>query len=127
MHPHAYLKLTLKHRVLIATIRDMGICPCPRCTIKKESFYALGTTGDTADRNSKARRDNDNFRSIIQEARDNIYQKGYALQSEPGVERLLKESSFVPTIVSNLIWGPWYYWFILIPERVFTFPQGLQL
>ena len=83
----------------------MGICPCPRCTIQKESFYALGTTGDTADRNSKVRRDNDNFRSIVQEARDNIYRKGYALQSEQGVERLLKKESFVPTLVSNFYLG----------------------
>ncbi|KAH8981633.1 hypothetical protein EDB92DRAFT_176878 [Lactarius akahatsu] len=63
-------------KVLIATIRDMGGCPCPRCTIKKEDFYALGTT----------------------EARDNIYRKGYTLQSEPGVERLLKGDSLVPTL-----------------------------
>ena len=95
--------LTPIHRVLIATIRDMGGCPCPRCTIKKESLYALGTTGDTADRILKARHDDDNFRSIVQEARDNVYRKGYALQSEPGVERLLKESSLVLTLVSNLI------------------------
>lgn len=114
-----------KHRVLIATIRDMGICPCPRCTIKKESFYTLGTTGDTADRISKARRDNDSFRSIVQEVRDNIYRKGYALHSVPGVEHLLKEESFVPTLVSNSIRCAWYSWLIIIPECVFTFPQGL--
>ena len=99
----SFFTLAPTHRVLIATIRDMGGCPCPRCTIKKECLYALGTTGDTADRILKVRRDDVNFRSIVQEARDNIYRKGYALQSEPGVERLLKESSLVPTLVSNLI------------------------
>jgi hypothetical protein len=33
-------------------------------------------------------------------ARDNIYRGGYALGSEMGVERLLREHSLVPTIVS---------------------------
>ena len=78
----------------------MGLCPCPRCAIKKENFYALGTTSDAANRISKVWRDDDNFRSLVEEARDNIYRRGYALHSERGVESLLKEESLVPTLVS---------------------------
>ena len=85
---------------MIATIRDMGRCPCPRCTIKKEDFGALGTTTDAESRRINARHDDDNFRAIVQEARDNIYRRGYALGSQPGVERLLREHSLVPTLVS---------------------------
>ena len=79
----------------------MGRCPCPRCTIKKEDFSNLGTTIDANSRRTNLRRDDDNFRATVQKARDNIYRRGYALGSEPGVERLLKEHSLVPTLVSH--------------------------
>jgi hypothetical protein len=69
------------HRVLIATIRDMGLCPCPRCTIKKEDIGALGTTTDMESCQINVKCDDDNFRAIFQKARDNIYQGGYALGS----------------------------------------------
>ena len=77
----------------------MGQCPCPRCTIKKEDFGALGTTVDTEARRLHVRRDDDNFRATVEKARDNIYRRGYALGSEPGVERYLKAHSLVPTLV----------------------------
>ena len=93
------------HRVLIATIRDMGRCPCPRCTIKKEDISALGTTMDMKSRQINVRCDDDNFRATVQKARDNIYQGGYALSSERGVEQLLREHSLVPTLVSYSIIG----------------------
>lgn len=81
----------------------MGGCPCPRCTIKKEDFHALGTLSDGTNRYVKLRHDNDGYRARVEEARDNIYWKGYTLNSEPGVERLLKEDSLVPTLVSHPI------------------------
>jgi hypothetical protein len=49
------------------------------------------------------RYDDDNFRATVKKARDNIYQGGYALGSEHGVEQLLKEHSLVPTLVSYSI------------------------
>jgi hypothetical protein len=78
----------------------MGRCPCPRCTVKKEDIGALGTTADAESRRVNLRRDDDDFRATVQMARDNIYRGGYALGSEMGVERLLREHSLVPTIVS---------------------------
>ncbi|KAG2744407.1 hypothetical protein P692DRAFT_201656837, partial [Suillus brevipes Sb2] len=33
-------------KVLIATIKDMGSCPCPRCLIPKSSFDLLGLCRD---------------------------------------------------------------------------------
>jgi hypothetical protein len=77
----------------------MGRCPCPRCTIKKEDFAALGTTVDSDSRRLQVRHDNNHFRATVQTARNNIYHGGYALGSEPGVERFLKEESLVPTLV----------------------------
>jgi hypothetical protein len=78
----------------------MGRCPCPRCTTKKEDFGALGTINDAESRQINRRRDDDNFQATVQTARNNIYRGGYALGSEPGVERFLKEESLVPTLVS---------------------------
>jgi hypothetical protein len=83
----------------------MGQCPCPRCLIKKEDIGALGTTIDAEARRKNMRRDNDNFRSTVQKARDNIYKGGYALGSDTGVEQLLKEHSLVPTLVCYSIFG----------------------
>ena len=94
------------YRVLVATIRDMGRCPCPRCTVKKEDLHTLGTTSDTNSRVTKLRRDNDTFRAIVEQARDNIYQSGFALHSEPGIEQFLKEESLVPTLVSSPVFCP---------------------
>jgi hypothetical protein len=95
--------LIQKLRVLIATVRDMGGCPCPRCTIKKEDIHALRTLNDSANRHMKVRRDDDKYCATVEEARNNIYRWGYTLNSEPGVECLLKEDSLVPTLVSNSI------------------------
>ncbi len=92
-----------QYRVLIATIRDMGIAPCPRCTVKKEDIHTLGTTSDIESRLTKLRHDDDNFRAVVEKARNNIYRNGFALHSEPGVECLLKDKSLVPTLVSSSV------------------------
>ena len=108
----------------------MGRCPCPWCAIKKEDFYALGTSSDTADRALKVRRDNDHFRSLVEEARDNIYRSGYALHSKPGVESLLKEESLVPTLVSySILSTPTLHSLIFesSPECIFPLPQKVQI
>ena len=98
------VSLTLwTHRALIATIHDMGQCPCPWCTIKKEGFSALSTTNDAENHQINWRCNNDNFWVTVQKVRDNIYQDGYAISSGPGVEWLLKEESLVPTLVSCLV------------------------
>jgi hypothetical protein len=42
-------------RVLLATIRDKGYCPCPRCLIPKKSFDKMGLIHDLRARISTAR------------------------------------------------------------------------
>ncbi|KAG2745118.1 hypothetical protein P692DRAFT_201655771, partial [Suillus brevipes Sb2] len=37
-------------KALIATIKDMGSCPCPRCLMSKASFDLLGLFSDMQDR-----------------------------------------------------------------------------
>lgn len=90
---------TLIIRVLIATIRDMGGCPCPRCTIPKEKIAGLGTRADQKIRVTHQRVDDEVRQSKVQQARDLVYTEGYVVTSQR-VEEILKDESLVPTKVS---------------------------
>ncbi|KAJ7166408.1 hypothetical protein C8R43DRAFT_1162986, partial [Mycena crocata] len=83
-------------KVLIATLRDMGKCPCPRCKIAKEDLPGLGTPKDTAVRVEQVRRDDTARRDKVAEARKLIYEDGYVVNSTK-VDDILKEESLVPT------------------------------
>lgn len=85
------------NRILMAGIRNMGLCPCPRCTIEKIYISKLGTPMDEK-RRMKLRRNTHHFRTKVSIARDLIY-KGHRIRSTP-VGYFLKEESLVPTTVS---------------------------
>ena len=82
-------------RVLLATIRDKGLCPCPRCLISKSKLDQLGLQRDITIRISR-------FQSYMADkveiARKAIYALGKPIGSA-AVEVLLKEFSGVPTEV----------------------------
>lgn len=83
-------------RVLLATIRDQGICPCPRCLVPKSKLDRLGLISDNQNRFDKARKyDTDS----VNKAREAIYKLGKPIGGVQ-VQRLLKASSAVPTSVS---------------------------
>jgi hypothetical protein len=103
-------------RVLLATIRDQGSCPCPRCLIPKSKLDQLGLITDSKNRIDKARNYDVNR---VNKARIAIYKLGKPIGGVH-VERLLKATSTVPTAVSlkytiELINNDHYY----IPERVY--------
>ena len=83
-------------RVLLATIRDKGYCPCPRCIIPKSKFWQVGWWNDIKARVSQART---YVQDKIIAARDAIYRLGAPIKGV-AVERLLKDCSLVPTLVS---------------------------
>jgi hypothetical protein len=94
---HRMLKLT-KIRVLIATIRQLGGCPCPRCLIPTAQIHNLGTSNDRQQRTTLVR--SDVSRSpLVATARNFIYQQNYGVDSTR-VESLLKPDSWVPSSVS---------------------------
>ncbi|CDO77698.1 hypothetical protein BN946_scf184969.g49 [Trametes cinnabarina] len=84
-------------KVLLATIRDMGNCPCPRCLVPKDHICELGTSRDQVIRDRKARVDDDVRKAIVQQARDFIMKKGLGVNST-AVEAILKPQSLVPTL-----------------------------
>ncbi|KIK10501.1 hypothetical protein PISMIDRAFT_72296, partial [Pisolithus microcarpus 441] len=75
-------------KVLIASIRNLGVCPCPRCTIPMMEVPNMGTRQDMLQRQQLSCVDD-----FARQKRDN-----YAVNT-PQVEALLRDESLVP--VSN--------------------------
>ncbi|PPR08295.1 hypothetical protein CVT24_002453, partial [Panaeolus cyanescens] len=81
-------------KVLLATIRDKGLCPCPRCLVAKSDLDGLGLPADTATRLEKPRA----FEMAkVKKARIQIYSEGQPIGGK-AVEDLLKGFSGVPTL-----------------------------
>lgn len=85
-------------RVLIATVRDKGKCPCPRCLVTFEDIPNLGEEDDEAIRTTQRRGPSTAHSQAVLDARDLIYSDGYVVNSER-VEALLQKESHVPTKV----------------------------
>ncbi|KAG6815464.1 hypothetical protein H0H93_009743, partial [Arthromyces matolae] len=83
-------------KVLLATIRNLGSCPCPRCLLKKDRISEMGTKLDASRRETLARSVTDSLKDKIYHARDAIYRLGNTIKGVV-VGRLLDEESLVPT------------------------------
>ena len=83
-------------RVLLATIRDMGDRPCPRCLVPKDKLDLMGTVLDNVYRIGHGIRIY--FKNTFEKARRLIYFRAKGISSV-AVEALLKETSSVPTLV----------------------------
>jgi hypothetical protein len=83
-------------RVLIAAIRDKGVHPCPRCLLPKSYFGRIGLHYDVSGRVARAYQ---SIKDTVIAARNTIYKLGTPIKGA-AVERLLKELSLVPTVVS---------------------------
>lgn len=83
----------------LATIRNLGLCPCPRCTIRLDRVHNLGMRTDRKHRVTKARIDNETLHKNVAKARHAIYVENRPVDATV-VEDLLKEESYIPTRVS---------------------------
>jgi len=88
------------NRILIASIRNLGNCPCPRCLIPLSRVHNLGMPRDMMQRVTMARVDDSQRRSKICAARRIIYELNLQVNSA-AVENLLQAVSLVPTVVRN--------------------------
>jgi hypothetical protein len=79
----------------LAALREKGLCPCPRCLVKKDELDKLGQVRDSRGRISGARIFNMDW---ITRARHFIYHVGFPVRSV-GIERMLKPTSLIPTLV----------------------------
>ncbi|CDO68696.1 hypothetical protein BN946_scf184652.g23 [Trametes cinnabarina] len=83
-------------KVLIATIRDKGRCPCPRCLVTFEDVPNVGEEEDDDARISQRRCPTDARHQAVETARGLIYSDGYVVNSDR-VESILQPESLVPT------------------------------
>ncbi|KAI0080905.1 hypothetical protein K474DRAFT_1576474, partial [Panus rudis PR-1116 ss-1] len=83
-------------KVLLATIRNLGTCGCPRCTIPKDLFEEMGMVRDDARRTKQARCDDHVYRSKMNRACELVNNEGYGVKSV-AVENILSKDSYVPT------------------------------
>ena len=94
-------KLSLVYiRILIVSIRNLGTCPCPRCTTPMTHVPEMGMPDDMKRRQLLARTDDDAWRNKVLCARQLIYERNYAVNT-PQIEKLLRDESLVPTSVSK--------------------------
>jgi hypothetical protein len=94
----ALLLIYTWNRILISSIRNLGLCPCPRCLIPLNRVHNLGMIRDMNQRKTLARVDDIHRQSKITAARRVIYEKHYQVDSA-AVENLLREESWVPNAV----------------------------
>ena len=87
------------YRILLATIREQGLCPCPRCLVSMSKTDKLGLVADMKTRIEKARK---YLVDVVNEARKAIYTLGLPIGGA-AVERLLKPTSSIPMKVSSYL------------------------
>jgi hypothetical protein len=85
-------------RVLIANIKNMGQCPCPRCSVRLTDIKDLGKANDNQTR-ANSRKPTPQLFHAVKRARKAIF-KGYKV-SGSRVERLMGGGSQIPTNVST--------------------------
>jgi hypothetical protein len=83
---------------VLATIRNLGRLPCPRCLVPLSKVHRLGTLADMQQRRDNHRRWDHEHEYNLNKARDHIYQRNMQVNSG-AVEALLSQESFVPTVV----------------------------
>ena len=81
--------------MLVATIRDKGLAPCPRCLTPKSKMDQTGAKRDSHFREKNVRKYLLNY---VRVARDAIYRNAAAIGGAV-IDRLLKPTSSVPTLV----------------------------
>ena len=84
-------------RVLLAMVRDKGLCPCPQCLTPKAKLNLMGWHNDSRSRRSIRMY----MRNLVTKARSLIYDKAIPIMGA-AVEEMLKPTSLVPTLVSAL-------------------------
>ena len=89
-------------RVLLASICNLGKCPCPRCTVPMSHVHNLGTSKDARERDTLTRINNNVRQNKVKSTRAHIYKSGLGVTSA-AIEDLLKDQSLVPTSVSCMV------------------------
>ncbi|KZT55342.1 hypothetical protein CALCODRAFT_437337 [Calocera cornea HHB12733] len=84
-------------KTLIATIKDLGGCPCPRCLVTLDNVRLLGTSRDLRTRAVRVREDTHTRQKRVIEAFNNIVVHGWPVESGRH-HSMFKENSWVPIV-----------------------------
>ncbi|KAF9033895.1 hypothetical protein BJ165DRAFT_1396369 [Panaeolus papilionaceus] len=113
-------------KVLLATIKYLAKCPCPRCTTQKRFIPALGTHADIQRRSHK-RVDNEHRNFDIEGARRDIYQHGKGAKSK-AVENRLGGDSSIPVrnaFSERLLKYGFNFYEMFVPDLLHEFELGV--
>lgn len=80
--------------MLLACIKYLSHCPCPRCLIVKTQIPAMGTKADERHR-GQVRNDDDHLQRAISRARECIFMQGIGVTGK-WVQQLVGEKSCMP-------------------------------
>ena len=91
------------HRILLASIKSLGLCLCPQCKVQKPQVPKLGMKRDNT-WHEREERDSTtvSYKVRTEAALDAIYKQGRAVHGTV-VQELLGNESTVPTTVSQLL------------------------
>lgn len=92
-------------RVLLASIKFLAQCPCPRCYTPKDKIGELGSQADRRQRDRDVWEDNNSIQDKINRVRRWIYEKGTNITSTY-VKRMMGPQSLNPTMVRNSTSSP---------------------
>ncbi|KAF7299950.1 hypothetical protein HMN09_01002900 [Mycena chlorophos] len=111
--PDCTLERCIVALVLLAAIRGLGRCQCPRCTTPTELFHELGTPTHK-------------YQSMVDRARHFIYHLKAAVKGKQ-VERLMQPESWVPTKNAFIKVAPftWDMYRMLAPDLMHEFELGV--
>ena len=87
------------YRILLASIWNLGRCPCPHCLIPLDHVQNMGMCCDMMQHMSLAQVNNLEWHRCIKAVQEIIYLKNYKTDSN-AVEDLLWQDSLVPTAAS---------------------------
>ena len=82
--------------MLMACLKYLSTCPCPRCLLHKSKISRIGSKSDTRDRLKLVRVDSDSRRDAVDSARRLLFEKGVNITSTR-IKDILDGESLTPT------------------------------
>ncbi|KAF6743073.1 hypothetical protein DFP72DRAFT_829097 [Ephemerocybe angulata] len=116
-----------QEKVLLACIKFLAFCPCPRCLIRKAQIPMLGTAADDHIRATQPRFDNEQDQYDIKSIRKQVYLKGVSLASKT-VKAVLGRKSWTPirsAFSSRLFEHGFDYLKVIVPDLLHEFELGV--
>ncbi|KAG0703308.1 hypothetical protein DFH29DRAFT_998600 [Suillus ampliporus] len=89
------IRCNYPEKILLASIKFLGQCPCPRCLVKKSDIHMMGMMLDMRRRVTRERIDDLRCQQRVEDARKLIFQLGAPVDGSR-VKAILNEESYVP-------------------------------